>query len=118
MNLKEIVKLSKIKQLKFNPYEFLNKAIDGGIYRMYDDSGEVIYVGKSGNLRRRIEDHLHHRTHISDFMDDVRRIEWLEEPDPFYETLLEAVFIAYHQPKHNDETKDHRKKFGDENEPK
>jgi excinuclease UvrABC nuclease subunit len=118
MNLKEIVKVNRIEKLEFKRVDLSQKNIDGGIYRMFDDYGVVIYVGKSGNLRRRVDDHLDRRTHTSYFMDEVAFIEWLEEPDPYFETLLEAIFIAYHQPKYNDETKDHRKKFGDEFEPK
>jgi excinuclease UvrABC nuclease subunit len=118
MNLKEIVKVNRIEKLEFKRVDLSQKNIDGGIYRMFDDYGVVIYVGKSGNLRRRVDDHLDRRTHTSYFMDEVAFIEWLEEPDPYFETLLEAIFIAYHQPKYNDETKDHNKKFGDGFEPK
>src|SRR6476646_5231124 len=88
--------------------------IDGGIYRMYDKAGEIVYVGKSGSLRDRIRNHIHHRTHIAYFMDEVVKIEWHEEPDPVFETLLESIFIAYHLPKHNDEIKDAQRKFGDD----
>jgi DNA polymerase-3 subunit epsilon len=118
MNLKEIVKISKMKALTFQRVDLNQKNIDGGIYRMFNSAGTVIYVGKSGNLRRRIDDHLDHRTHTSYFIDEVDKIEWLQEPDPYFESLLEAIFIAYHRPKYNDETKDHRKKFGDDIEPK
>lgn len=118
MNLKEIVKVKRIEKLEFKRVDLSQKSIDGGIYRMFNDYGVVIYVGKSGNLRRRVDDHLDRRTHTSYFMDEVAFIEWLEEPDPYFETLLEAIFIAYHQPKYNDETKDHNKKFGDGFEPK
>lgn len=118
MNLKEIIKISKIKQLKFERVDLDQKNIDGGIYRMFNSAGTVIYVGKSGNLRRRIDDHLDRRSHTSYFMDEVDKIEWFQEPDPYFETLLEAIFIAYHQPKYNEETKDHNRKFGDDFEPK
>ena len=118
MNLKEIVKVKKIENLEFQRVDLSQKDIDGGIYRMFNDLGIVIYVGKSGNLRRRVDDHLDRRTHTDYFMDEVAYIEWFEEPDPYFETLLEAIFIAYHQPKYNEETKDHNRKFGDEIEPK
>jgi DNA polymerase-3 subunit epsilon len=114
MELVDIVKIPVIEQLIFKPIDLTNKFIDGGIYRMFNDSGEVIYVGKSGNLRRRIDDHLDRRTHTAYFMDEVARIEWHKEPDPVFETLLESIFIAYHNPKFNAEIKHAKKKFGED----
>jgi excinuclease UvrABC nuclease subunit len=113
MELVEIVKIPEIEQLVFKPVDLSNHTIDGGIYRMFDSSGQVIYVGKSSNLRVRVNNHLHHRTHTAYFMDEVEKIQWFQEPDPIFETLLESIFIAYHQPKYNDEVKDHKKKFGE-----
>lgn len=80
---------------------------------MMDRSGEVIYVGKSNNLHIRINNHAHHRSHISYFIDEVEKIEWHEEADPVFQTLLEGIFIAYHLPKYNDEVKDAKRKFGE-----
>lgn len=114
MNLVDVVKIPIIEQIVFHEVDLSNHNIDGGIYRMYDHSGEIVYVGKSSSLRTRIRNHIHHRTHIAYFMDEVARIEWHEEPDPVYETLLESIFIAYHLPKHNDEIRDAQRKFGDD----
>jgi len=113
VNLIEVVNVPAIEQLTFQPIDLKNRKIDGGIYRMYDSSGEIIYVGKSNNLKRRMRQHLSRRTNTAYFMDEVASIEWHEEPDPIFETLLESIFIAYHQPKFNDEVKDHKKKFGE-----
>lgn len=113
MELVEIVNIPIVEQILFKDVDLSEHNIDGGIYRMFNDSDEVIYVGKSGNLRQRVSNHIHKRTHTAYFMDEVARIEWHEEPDPIFETLLESIFIAYHLPKHNDEIKDAIKKFGD-----
>src|SRR6478609_11925168 len=106
MELVEVVKIPEIEQLVWREVDLKKRDIDGGIYRMYDNTGEIVYVGKSSSLRDRIRNHIHHRTHIAYFMDEVVRIEWHQEPDPVFETLLESIFIAYHLPKHNDEIKD------------
>jgi DNA polymerase III subunit epsilon len=111
--LKDILKISKVRNIKFKPINLDDDNIDGGIYRLYDDSGEVIYVGKSNNLKRRLRQHLGKDTNTAYFIDEVKKANWLEEPDPVFQGLLEGVFIAYHRPKYNDEVKDAKKKFGE-----
>lgn len=118
MNIQDLLKISKIRAIKFTPVDLKDKDIDGGIYRMFNDSGEIIYVGKSNNLKRRIHQHLGRTTNTTYFMDEVKRIEWHEEPDPVFETLLESIFIAFYRPKYNDEVKDSKKKFGEDYDPR
>lgn len=111
--LNKLVKMGFVNKLKFAEFD-MQKDIDGGIYRMYDEQDQIIYVGKSSNLRTRIHNHLEHRTHTSYFMDEVKRVEFHIEPNPIYETLLEGIFIALHLPKYNDEIKDAKAKLGDD----
>lgn len=88
--------------------------IGGGIYRMFDQTGAIIYVGKSQDLHRRIHQHVGKDSHTAYFMDEVKLIEWTTEIDPVYQNMLEAIFIAYHRPKYNDEVKDAKKKLGED----
>jgi hypothetical protein len=111
--LNKLVNLAFIKNLEFDEFD-MQANIDGGIYRMYNADGEIIYVGKSSNLRTRIHNHLEHRTHTDYFIDEVVRVEYHTEPNPIYETLLESIFIAIHLPKYNDEVKDAKKKLGED----
>jgi excinuclease UvrABC nuclease subunit len=113
MNLKDILKISKLGKIKFKPIDFEDH-VDGGIYRLFDSSGEVIYVGKSLDLKRRLRQHLGKDTNTAYFIDEVKKAEWLVEPDPVFQGMLEGIFIAYHRPKYNDEVKDAKKKFGDD----
>ena len=118
LNLKELLKISKIQKLKFKPIDLDNVHIGGGIYRMYNKTGEVIYVGKSSNLHRRLQQHIGKDTNTAYFIDEAAKFEWLTEPDPVYQTLLEGIFMAYHRPKYNDEVKDAKKKFGEGYDPR
>jgi excinuclease UvrABC nuclease subunit len=106
MELKDLIKTSKVKKIKFSPIDLDNSDIGGGIYRMYDDTGEVIYVGKSQDLHRRLHQHVGKDTNTAYFIDEVDKYEWTTEKDPVYQNLLEAIFMAYHRPKYNDEVKD------------
>lgn len=109
MDFKDLIKISKIKKLKFAPIDIDNTKIGGGIYRMFNAANEIVYVGKSQNLHRRLLQHLGKDTNSAYFIDEVERIQWLPNPSPIFQNLLEAIFIAFHQPKYNDEVKDERK---------
>jgi excinuclease UvrABC nuclease subunit len=115
MNLKDLIKITKIEKINFEPVNLDHSDIGGGIYRMYDNLYKIIYVGKSQDLHRRIHQHVGKDTNTAYFMDEVEGIEWTTEPDPVYQNLLEAIFIAYHRPKYNDEVKD-AKEIGVEHE--
>lgn len=116
MELKKLLKITKIKDIEFSPIDLTANNIGGGIYRMYDDSNEVIYVGKSQDLHRRLHQHTGKHTNTAYFIDEVKKFEWATEPDPVLQNLLEAIFIAYHRPKYNDEVKDAKKQFGEDHE--
>lgn len=120
--LKELIKTSYLKKLKFEPWEhehFKNSAEEiaaeaankfgGGIYRMYDKQGKIIYVGKSNDIHRRLLQHIGKRTNSAYFIDEVDFIEFHVNNDPAFQTMLEGIFIAYHEPKFNDEIKDRSK---------
>lgn len=113
MNFQDVIKTSKIKKLPFAPINLDEHGIGGGIYRMYDKTGKVVYVGKSQNLHRRLLQHIGKDTNTSYFIDEIDYFEWLQEDDPVYQNLLESIFIAYHEPKYNDEVKDKRRAEND-----
>ena len=109
MNLKDLIKITKVDKIKISPVDLDNSDIGGGIYRMYDANYHVIYVGKSMDLDRRLHQHAGKDTNSAYFIDEVRGYEWTTEPDPVFQNLLEAIFIAVHRPKYNDEVKDSEK---------
>lgn len=112
--LKQLIKITAIRKIKFTPIDLANSDIGGGIYRMFNVSGEVIYVGKSSNLYRRLHQHIGKDTNTAYFINEAVRFEWHVENDPVIHSLLESIFIAYHKPKYNDEVKDARKKYGED----
>lgn len=123
MDLKSIIKVPQIEKLEFTTWEHALSKIHalqslkledigiatyfgGGIYRMYDNSGEIIYVGKSNNIHRRLLQHVGKRSNTSYFIEEAVKIEYHVNNDPVFQTLLEGIFIAYHAPKYNDEVKE------------
>jgi excinuclease ABC subunit C len=106
MDLKDLIKISKVRKIKFSPMDLDNSDVGGGIYRMYDKDNSIIYVGKSQDLHRRLHQHVGKDTNTAYFIDEVKKYEWTTEPDPVFQNLLEAIFIAFHRPKYNEEVKD------------
>jgi excinuclease UvrABC nuclease subunit len=105
MELKDMIKKTFLKKMKWYPVDLRTLKIGGGIYRMYDKAGEVIYVGKSMDLHRRLLAHIGKDTNTRYFIDEVDYFEWYLDPSPVFQTMLEGIFIAYHMPKYNDEVK-------------
>jgi excinuclease UvrABC nuclease subunit len=62
-------------------------------------------VGKSIDLHRRLHEHYGKKSNTAYFIDEVVKHEVIFENNPIYLSLLESIFIAYYQPKYNDEVK-------------
>jgi excinuclease ABC subunit C len=113
MELENLINLDLIKEMEFKKFTGEEK-INGGVYRMHDRTGEIVYVGKSSNMRKRIRSHKIGKTNTSYFIDEVEIIDCFIEPNPLLEMLLESILIAYYKPKYNDEVKDYKKKYGED----
>lgn len=81
-----------------------------GVYLMKDASGDVLYVGKAGNLRRRVESYFvkAHDTRIEALVRKIRRIDY-EKTDTALEALIrEAELIKKFSPPWNVKEKDQK----------
>jgi excinuclease ABC subunit C len=80
-----------------------------GIYKYYDVSGELIYIGKAKNIKKRVSSYFTKSNHSFKTNELVRRIEKIEftivksEHDAL---LLENALIKEFKPKYNIELKD------------
>jgi excinuclease UvrABC nuclease subunit len=128
-DFKYLIKVSNLKAIKFETWIHDIKAmaindaeksleivtarnlnhLGGGIYRMYNASKEIIYVGKSNDIHRRLLQHVGKRSNTSYFFEEVQRIDFYRNDDPVMQTMLEGIFIAHHAPIYNDEVKDRMK---------
>lgn len=80
-----------------------------GIYKYFDDTGKIIYVGKAKDLRKRVGSYFNktftnYKTH--ELVHRIRTIEFTivnSEPDAFF---LENSLIKQFQPKYNINLKD------------
>ncbi|OAQ15510.1 excinuclease ABC subunit C [Bibersteinia trehalosi Y31] len=90
---------------QFDPKSFLaNVPHNAGVYRMYNDKGEIIYVGKAKDLKKRLSSYF--RSNLSSRKTEalVANIAHIETTLTHSETealLLEHNYIKENQPKYN-----------------
>lgn len=75
-----------------------------GCYKYYNQSGEIIYVGKAKNLRRRVssyfqKEHRDAKTRL--LVRQINRLEYIVVQTEFDALILENALIKEHQPRYN-----------------
>ena len=80
-----------------------------GVYRFYDDSGTVIYVGKAKRLKRRVSSYFnkdHDSAKVRVLVTKIRNIETVVVDSEWEALLLENSMIKQFKPKYNIMLKD------------
>lgn len=79
-----------------------------GVYFMKAKRGQILYIGKAGNLRRRIASYFERPqdARISKMLSEVRKIDWKETGTVIEALILEAELIKRHSPLYNIKDKD------------
>ncbi|URL07427.1 excinuclease ABC subunit UvrC [Avibacterium sp. 21-595] len=91
--------------MTFDAKKFLaNVTHDPGVYRMYDDKEQVIYVGKAKDLKKRLSSYF--RTNLSSKKTEalvaaIHRIETTITSSETEALLLEHNYIKTYQPRYN-----------------
>ncbi|OFY54095.1 MAG: hypothetical protein A2X22_11475 [Bacteroidetes bacterium GWF2_49_14] len=89
--------------------EYLTKKVlnklpeEPGVYYFWDDKGELIYIGKSKDIRSRIFQHLHNQTtrKAMEMRDRIADITWELTGNELIALLLESDEIKKHKPLYN-----------------
>lgn len=81
-----------------------------GVYLMKDASGEIIYVGKAGSLKRRVFSYFlkAHDNRISRLVSEIKEIDYVETPTVIEALILESELIKKYEPKFNIKDKDNK----------
>ena len=75
-----------------------------GVYRMLNDKGEILYVGKAKNLPNRLKSYVAEKNHIirtERMLSQIRKLEITTTSNESEALLLEANLIKKHKPKFN-----------------
>ena len=76
-----------------------------GIYRFYDKSGTLIYVGKAKSLRKRVNSYFTKQSQYNRkterLVSEIRHLEFTLANSEFDALLLENNFIKQYQPRYN-----------------
>ena len=83
-----------------------------GCYIYYDKNGEIIYVGKAKNLKRRVSSYFHKkhdRVKVAVLFSKIEKMEYIITDSEVEALILEAHLIKKHKPKYNILLKDDKK---------
>jgi DNA polymerase III subunit epsilon len=74
-----------------------------GVYKFYDDANQLIYIGKSKNIRARVEQHLRNSITIraEKMRTEIARIEFELTGSELIALLYESELIKRHKPLYN-----------------
>ena len=75
-----------------------------GVYRMLNDKGDILYVGKAKNLPNRLKSYVAEKNHIirtERMLSQTRKLEITTTSNESEALLLEANLIKKHKPKFN-----------------
>lgn len=85
--------------------ELLKIPSEPGVYRYFDEKGEIIYVGKAKNLRNRVSSYFaksnQHTTKTRRLVSQIRRIEFTIVASEWDALILENQLIKNFQPRYN-----------------
>lgn len=89
----------------FNIEEELKKLPDSpGVYQMKNAFGEIIYVGKAKNLKKRVRQYFQSKNHIPKIQAMIKNIyefEYIITDNEVEALILEANYIKKYRPKYN-----------------
>lgn len=104
MNLHEFESLDSRKGVKAIQYALKTMPDQAGVYRMMNEKGEVLYVGKAKNLKKRVASYVR----VSQLSDRIRRMvlqtvsmEIITTYTEAEALLLEANLIKSLKPRYN-----------------
>ena len=80
-----------------------------GIYKFYNEFNQLIYIGKSKHIRKRIDQHLKNTKTLKglQLIKEIQRIEYELTGSELIALLLESKLIKHHRPAYNTALKKH-----------
>ena len=83
-----------------------------GSYRFYDKNGDIIYIGKAKNLKKRVSSYFHKKHEspkLQVMVPQIEKIEYIVTDSEIEALILESELIKKYKPKYNVLLKDDKK---------
>lgn len=83
-----------------------------GCYLYYDKNGEILYVGKAKNLKKRVKSYfkkIHDSAKLNVLVPQIEKLEYIITDSEVEALILESHLIKKHKPKYNILLKDDKK---------
>ncbi|MCX6788524.1 MAG: GIY-YIG nuclease family protein [Candidatus Jorgensenbacteria bacterium] len=79
-----------------------------GVYFMKNEKGEILYIGKAGNLKRRVSSYFlrPHDARIQKLVSLIREVDYKQTDTALEALILESTLIKKHEPPFNIREKD------------
>ncbi|MGC9611109.1 MAG: excinuclease ABC subunit UvrC [Minisyncoccia bacterium] len=79
-----------------------------GVYIFKNTAGKILYIGKAGNLKRRVSSYFlrGHDSRIEKLVNEIKKIEYKKTDTAIEALILEAELIKKYQPPYNVREKD------------
>lgn len=111
--------LNKTKEQRLPTYiseeDFLKLPDTVGVYCFKNKEGQIIYVGKAVNIKKRVFSHFSGNNSTKQrqsFLNEIKYIDYLESGTELMALLMECQFIKKFWPKYNKALKKFEPKFG------
>jgi excinuclease ABC subunit C len=79
-----------------------------GVYIFKNENGKVLYIGKAGNIKKRVESYFHRSKDIKikNLLDQIRKIDYKKTDTAIEALILESKLIKHFKPPYNIREKD------------
>jgi hypothetical protein len=74
---------------------------EGGLYFLYSFKFNLLYIGKTANLRYRLASYCNTGSHLDDVIHNVLMFQYMLIDDPAERDMLETYYINAHKPPFN-----------------
>ncbi len=103
LSIKKDMDIPTGKKDKFNSSIVENLPDETGVYYFYDSDDNLIYIGKSNNIRSRVLSHLNNNStkRALEMKNSVSRVDYILTGSELVALLLESEEIKKHQPLFN-----------------
>lgn len=108
--LKEVLREESLGELSPNQLDMVKSLPEEtGVYYLYSKEGEIIFLGKTKNLRNRVNQHFTNTSPVAyKLQKETKKVDFELTGGELMALLKEAIELQHHKPKHNPKVRQHK----------